>query len=55
MSDKNSNGLENEYEVLMSEIKKELPNIIFPSMGMFDEVGCVDINGKDFIVGNEEV
>ena len=55
MNEKDSNRLDNEYEVLIAEIKKELPNIIFPSMGMLDEVGYVDINGKDFIMGNEEV
>lgn len=44
-----------EYEELVAEIRKELPNIVFPSMGKFDEVGSIDINGKDFIVVNQTV
>mgnify|MGYP003313130906 CR=1 FL=1 len=43
-----------EYKELVEEIKKELPNIVLPSMGMFDEVDKIVINGKDFVV-NEEV
>ena len=43
-----------EYKDLVEEIKKELPNIVLPSMGMFDEVDKIVINSNDFI-GNEEV
>ena len=43
-----------EYKELVEEIKKELPNIVLPSMGMFDEVDKIVINSSDF-VGNEEV
>ena len=43
-----------EYKDLIEEIKKELPNIVLPSMGMFDEVDKIVINNSDF-VGNEEV
>lgn len=47
--------LEKEYEKLILEIKKELPNIVLPSMGVLDEVSHIEINSKDFIVSNEEV
>lgn len=43
-----------EYKNLVEEIKKELPNIVLPSMGMFDEVDKIVINNSDFIC-NEEV
>ena len=43
-----------EYKSLVEEIKKELPNIVLPSMGMFDEVDKIVINNSEF-VGNEEV
>ena len=43
-----------EYKDLVEEIKKELPNIVLPSMGMFDEVDKIVINNSDFI-DNEEV
>lgn len=55
MNDKRIETLDNDTEKLIMEIKKELPNLILPSMGMFDEVGCVDINGKDFVISNKEV
>lgn len=55
MSEKSSNVLEKEYEELIADIKKELPNIVLPSMGMLDEIGYVDINGKDFVMSNKEV
>lgn len=48
-------NIEKEYEELVREIKKELPNLILPSMGMFEEISGVDINGKDFLIGNKEV
>ena len=35
-------------------IKKELPDIILPAMGMFDEEDKIIINSSDFII-NEEV
>jgi len=44
-----------EYEKLILEIKKELPNIVLPSMGMLEEVGSLSIEGKEFIIGNKEV
>ena len=43
-----------EYKELVDEIKKELPNLVLPSMGLFDEASGVDINGKDFVLSNEE-
>lgn len=43
-----------EYKELVEEIKKELPNIVLPAMGMFDEVDKIVINNSDF-VSNEEV
>lgn len=43
-----------EYKNLVEEIKKELPNIVLPSMGMYDEVDKIVIDNSDFI-GNEEV
>ena len=42
-----------DYKELVEEIKKELPNIVLPSMGMFDEVDKIVIDNRDFI-GNEE-
>ena len=44
-----------EYEKIIAEIRKELPNIVLPSMGMLDDSECVDINGKEFVIGNKEV
>ena len=38
---------------LVNEIKKEMPNIILPSLGMYDEVNKLDINGKDFLKNND--
>ena len=43
-----------DYKELVEEIKKELPNIVLPSMGMYDEVDKIVIDNSDFI-GNEEV
>ena len=51
----NNKGIEKEYEDLLLEIKKDLPNIVLPSMGMLDESLNVDINGKDFVISKEEV
>lgn len=51
----NSNGVDKGYEELVLEIKKELPNIILPSMGLFDEVDSLNIDGKEFVLSSEEV
>ena len=53
--DKKLNFLSEDCLELVEEIKKELPNIVFPSMGMIDDTECVDIDGKNFIINNEEV
>ena len=55
MNENNNNGIKKEYEELVMEIKKELPNLVLPSMGMFDEVNSIDINGKNFVIGDKEV
>lgn len=39
-----------DYEELVKELKKELPNIILPSMGMLDDAGQIEIDGKDYII-----
>ena len=46
-----------EYEKLASKVKEKLPNIVFPSMGRFNEEKAIDIDNKKFIIvnGNEEV
>lgn len=46
-----------EYEKLASKVKEKLPNIVFPSMGRFNEEKEIDIDNKEFIIvnGNEEV
>ena len=46
-----------EYEKLASKVKEKLPNILFPSMGRFNEEKEIDIDNKEFIIvnGNEEV
>lgn len=46
--------VQKEYEELVRDLREELPNIILPSMGMLDDVGRVDIDGKDYII-NESV
>lgn len=55
--DNRIDNLELEYQDLIIEIKKELPNIVLPSMGRLDDSGYIDINGKNFVMskGNEEV
>lgn len=54
-NDKRNNHLEIEYDKLVLEIKKDLPNIVLPSMGMLDDVGRVEIDGKDYIIsGNNK-
>lgn len=47
------NNINKEYQELVTEIKKELPNIVFPAMGMFTEISKIDIDGKDFLIRNE--
>lgn len=52
-----SNGVQLEkdgYKSLVMEIKKELPNIVLPLMGLEDNKVMVDIDGKDFILSNKE-
>ena len=46
-----------EYEELVKDLKKELPNIVLPSMGIIDDDVDININGKDFVKVNnvEEV
>ena len=51
----NKDVIHNEYEKLILEIKKELPNIVLPSMGMLEEVDCLNIEGKEFVIDNKEV
>ena len=57
MTDKNNkmNDVEKKYEELVKELKKDLPNIVLPSMGIFDDSEYLNINGKDFVIGNKEV
>lgn len=52
---KKLNFLNEDCLELIEEIKKELPNIVLPSMGLIDDVECIDIDGKNFIINNEEV
>ena len=47
------NNLNKECVELVNEIKKELPNIVLPAMGMFDEISKIAIDGKDFLIRNE--
>ena len=56
MNEKNNKDVtHSEYEKLILEIKKELPNIVLPSMGMLEEIDCLNIEGKEFVIGNKEV
>ena len=54
---KRLDGALDEYEKLASKVKEKLPNIVFPSMGRFNEEKAIDIDNKEFIIvnGNEEV
>ena len=45
--------VQKEYDELVNELKKNLPNIILPSMGMLDEIGQINIDGKKYIVNND--
>lgn len=51
-NDRHIDDVQKEYEKLVSEIKKELPNIVLPSMGMLDDSIIIDIDGKNFIVND---
>ena len=42
-----------EYEKLVSKVREKLPNIVFPSMGRFNEEVQIDIDNKEFIIVNE--
>lgn len=55
-NERKNNLVEQRYDELVLELKKELPNIVLPSMGMLDDVGRVEIDGKDYIIsdGNKE-
>lgn len=56
MVDKSS-SLDNaliEYENLASMVREKLPNIVFPSMGRFEEIGQMNIENKEFIIANED-
>ena len=49
----NNNNIEvisKEYEKLVSELKKDLPNIVLPSMGMLNDVEKIDIDGSNYII-----
>lgn len=45
--------INNEYINLLKEVREELPNIVLPSMGMLDDVGQVNLNGKDYIISDD--
>ena len=51
---KRNEEMQKEYEELVKGLREELPNIILPSMGMLDEVGLVDIDGKDYIINDSD-
>ena len=47
------NNLNNDSQELINKIKKELPNIVLPAMGIFEEIKKIDIDGKDFLKKSE--
>lgn len=56
MADKSS-SLDNaliEYENLASMVREKLTNIVFPSMGRFEEIDQMNIENKEFIIANED-
>lgn len=53
--DKNFDVADKEYEELVMEIKKELPNIVLPTLGLNDDGSFVNIDGKEFVISNKEV
>lgn len=57
MTDKENKNrfVDKEYEELVLKLKEELPNIILPSMGMLEDIDSIDIDGKDFVIGDKEV
>lgn len=50
--DNKKNIVDKEYEELVLELKKDLPNILLPSMGMFDDQDNIRIDGKDFVISD---
>ena len=50
------NNMNNEkiVEELVKKIKDKLPNIVLPSMGMFDDSEFIDIDGKKFILKDND-
>ena len=46
--------MQKEYEELVKAVRQELPNIVLPSMGMLDEEARVDINGKEYIISDND-
>lgn len=49
-SSRRNEEVQKEYEELVKNLREELPNIILPSMGMLDDVGRIEIDGKKFII-----
>lgn len=47
------NNKNKEYIELINQIKKELPNIVLPSMGIFEEIKQLNIDSKDFLINGE--
>ena len=47
------NNKNKEYIELINQIKKELPNIVLPSMGIFEEIKQLNIDSKDFLINRE--
>ena len=52
VSDNKKIEMENEYIEILKEIRKELPNIVLPSMGMLEDIEQVKLNGKDYIISD---
>ena len=42
------------YLKILEEVKKEMPNLILPSMGMFNEEVSIEMDSSKFISGNKE-
>lgn len=42
------------YIQILTEAKKNMPNLVLPSMGMIDNDIKVNIDGKDYIGKNEK-
>lgn len=43
-----------DYRDLVMKLKKELPNIVLPSMGMLDDSVNIEINGQDYIISDSD-